>query len=97
MNTNEIILSSLKEYLASSGAEEKTVVPKRFSVWYDRTHSLEVMLPAEELVNHNQSDELLAEAIFNLSEAYGFSVEVLEISFFMMIVIYCKFARLDKM
>ncbi|MBE0403965.1 hypothetical protein [Halomonas citrativorans] len=76
MNTNEIILSSLKGYLASCGAEEKTTIPDRFSVWYDRAHSLEVILPAEELVNHSQSDEMLTEAIFNLSKAYGFSFDI---------------------
>lgn len=78
MNTNKILLSSLKGYLASNGAEPKTVISNRFSVWYEQANDLEVMLPAEELVNHEQTYEILDEAILKVSNAHGLSFDALK-------------------
>lgn len=78
MNTNEILLCSLKGYLATKGFEEKKVITNRFSLWYHLTHELEVMLPADELVNHEQTDEILDEAILKLSCAYNLNFDSLK-------------------
>lgn len=74
-NNNQAILTSLKNYFRINGIQEKTVVPERFSVWYDQTHELEIVLPAEVLVTHEQSNTLLSEAILNISNAHGFCSE----------------------
>jgi hypothetical protein len=72
MSENEILLSSLKGFFASVGIEEKADVPNRFSIWYDRKHELEIMLPAKELINHPQSDELLSDTISKIAKSHGY-------------------------
>lgn len=69
MTYNEAILSSIISYLQLSGAQEKTTIQNRFSIWYDSNYDFEVMLPNKNLVNHEQSLSLLTDAINQIASA----------------------------
>jgi hypothetical protein len=71
MSNNQTLLAALKNYLRINRGKEKATNPERFSVWYDQAHELEIVLPAEALANHEQSNTLLSEAIIKISNAYG--------------------------
>ncbi|WP_163920425.1 hypothetical protein [Photobacterium sp. Alg240-V54] len=75
MSDNQAIFVSLKQFFVTAGIVEKVNIPNRFSVWYDKKFDLELMLPDEKLVDHEQSESLLTEVIEKLAVARDFDVE----------------------
>ncbi|MCL1038705.1 hypothetical protein L2750_16370 [Shewanella submarina] len=75
MSDNKAIFFSLKQFFVMTGIVEKVNIPNRFSVWYDKEFDLELMLPDEKLVDHEQSELLLNEVIEKLADKRDFDVD----------------------
>ncbi|MCD9498773.1 hypothetical protein [Photobacterium carnosum] len=71
MGNNIVLHNALEGYLNFIGAVKKTIIPSRFSIWYDSKDNLEIMLPELEVLEHPQSNELLDEVITKLANASG--------------------------
>lgn len=78
MNNNKAILSSLKQYLLHIGAEIKSEVPGRLNFWYDKKKQMEIVLPADELICHEQSLDLLNDAIKKIANNYNLCAKSLK-------------------